>query len=87
MTKAFLARGSTSGNAEGTLFIIEGGWGYDIQPYSMYPEEEEIVLELERQVRVKSVIEAEGITIVKVEMLKTPLVLPNVFGQKKLTIL
>ena len=53
----------------------------------MYPEEEEIVLEPERQVRVKSIIEAEGITIVKVEMLKTPLVLPNIFGQKKLTIL
>lgn len=48
----------------------------------MYPDEEEIVLEPERQVRVKSVIEAEGLTIVKVEMLKTPLVLPGVFGHK-----
>ena len=22
---------------QGTLFIIEGAWGYDIEPYSIYP--------------------------------------------------
>ena len=39
-TKAFLAKGSKSGEATGTLFIIDKGWGYDIQPYSLFPDEE-----------------------------------------------
>ena len=26
----------------GTLFIIEDGWGYNMQPYSQFPDEEEI---------------------------------------------
>ena len=30
----------------GTLFIIEGAWGYGIEPYSIYKgEEEEVLLE------------------------------------------
>ena len=47
-TKAFLAKGSKSGKEAGTLFIIDKGWGYDIQPYSLFPDEEEIILEPER---------------------------------------
>ena len=82
VTKEFLARGSTSGKAEGTLFIIEGGWGYNVQSCSMYPKEEEIVLEPERRFKVKSIIPGEKLTIIKMEMLKTPLVLPDVFGKK-----
>ena len=78
-TKEFLAKGSTSGNAAGTLFIIENGWGYDIQPYSLFPDEGEILLELERQFKVVSVIEAE-LTIIKLEMLDTPLCLADVFN-------
>ena len=42
-TKAFLAKGSKGGKAIGTLFIIDKGWGYDIQPYSLFPDEEEIL--------------------------------------------
>ena len=61
-TKAFLAKGSKSENATGTLFIIEKGWGYDIQPYSLFPDEEEILLELERQFRVACVIQVESLT-------------------------
>ena len=83
VTKEFLARCSTSGKAEGTLFIIEDGWGYNVQPCSMYPGEEEIVLEPERRFRVKAVIPGEGLTIVKMEMLKTPIILPDVFGKKE----
>ena len=81
-TKAFLAKGSKSGKATGTLFIIDGGWGYNTQPYSLFPGEEEILLEPERQFRVKSVICAD-LTVINLEMLKTPVVLPRVFGEGK----
>ena len=80
VTKAFLAKGTKSKKAEGTLFIIENGWGYNIQSCSMFPKEEEIVLEPERRFRVKTVIPGEGLTIIKMEMLRTPLVLTGVFG-------
>ena len=71
VTKAFLAKG--------TLFVIEGGWGCNIQPYSLFPDEEEILLELEWEFRVESVIDAK-LTVIKLEMLDTPLLLPEVFG-------
>ena len=51
-TKTFLAKGSKNGEATGTLFIIDKGWGYDIQPYSLFPDEEEILLKPEKQFRV-----------------------------------
>ena len=79
VTKAFLAKGTEDGCARGTLFVIEGGWGYNIQPYSLFPEEEEILLEPEREFRVQSVIDAK-LTVIKLEMLDTPLLLPDVFG-------
>ena len=79
VTKAFLARGSKGGEATGTLHIIDKGWGYDIQLYSLFPDEEEILLEPERQFRVVSVIKA-ALTIINLEMLDTPLSVPEVFG-------
>ena len=81
VTKAFLAKGSKSGKAEGTLFIIEGGWGYNIQPYSIFPNEEEIVIEPVRKFRVMNTVEAEGLTLTNLKMEKTPLILPSVFGK------
>ena len=78
--KAFLAKGSKSENATGTLFIIDKGWGYDIQPYSLFPDEEEILLEPERQFKVTSVLRA-ALTIINLEMLDTPLSVPEVFGE------
>ena len=75
-TKTFLAKGSKGGNATGTLFIIDKGWGYDIQPYSLFSDEEEILLEPERQFRVASVIKA-ALTIINLEMLDTPLSVPR----------
>lgn len=66
-------------NLKGTLFIIEDGWGYNIQPYSLYPEEEEILLEPERRFEVESVIESD-LTIVNLRMLDTPLILPQTFS-------
>ena len=79
--KAFLAKGSKKGKATKTLFIIKDGWGYDIQPYSLFPEEAEILLEPERQFKVKSIIETDGMTIINLKMLDTPLALPQVFGE------
>lgn len=83
VTKAFLAKGTDSKKAEGTLFMIENGWGYNIQSCSMFPGEEEIVLEPERRFRVKTVIPGEGLTVIKMEMLRTQLVLTEVFGEAK----
>lgn len=87
VTKTFLAQDAEAMKSVGILFIIEDGWGYDVQPYSMFPDEEEIVLEPERMFRVTSVIPGEGLTVVKLEMLRTPLALINVFGQKKLSLI
>ena len=78
-TKAFLAKGSEDGKAAGTLFIIEKGWGYDIQPYSLFPDEAEILLEPERQFKVTSVLSSE-LVVITLEMIETPLVLPQIFG-------
>ena len=82
-TKAFLAKGSNGGEATGTLFIIDKGWGYDIQLYSLFPTETEILLEPERKFKVTGVIEAEGLTFINLEMLDTPLSAPDVFGKGK----
>ena len=79
VTKAFLAKSSDNGNVKGTLFVIENGWGYDIQQYSLFPEETEILLEPERRFYVQSVLPAD-LTVIKLQMLDTPLLLPEVFG-------
>ena len=78
--KAFLVKGSKSENATGTLFIIDKGWGYDIQPYSLLPDKEEILLELERQFRVACVNQGESLIFINLEILETPLSVPEVFG-------
>lgn len=78
-TKAFLAKGSATKKATGTLFIIEGGWGYDIQPFSLFPTESEILLEPERQFKITGVIDSE-LTVINLQMLNTPLSIPGVFG-------
>ena len=64
----------------GTLFIIEDGWGYNVQPYSQYPEEEEILLEPEREFEVTSVTESEGLLLVTLSMKNTSVIFPKVFG-------
>ena len=46
---------------------------------SLFPDEEEILLEPERQVRVVSVLKA-ALTIINLEMLDTPLSDPEVLG-------
>ena len=80
-TKRFLSKGSVSGRAMGTLFVIGDGWGYNIQPYSLFPGEVEILVEPERQFRVVSVIPGD-LTIISLQMLDTPVILPHVFGSE-----
>lgn len=78
--KEALTVGSESGEAVGTLFVIEDAWGYNIQPYSLFPNEAEILIEPERQFKVISVAR-DDLTVIKLQMLDTPLSLPDVFGQ------
>lgn len=66
--------------SRGTLFVIEDAWGYDIREYSLFPDDGEILLEPERKFVVKSVTKADSI-IVKLRMLDTPLLFPEVFGE------
>jgi hypothetical protein len=66
-TKLFLTDPVT-GSCEGTLFIIHGTpWGYNIQPFSCFPEESEIILEPEIDLWVTSVLDTPMI-IVDLEM-------------------
>ena len=68
---------------KGTLFIIEGAWGYDIEPFSFFKGEKEILLEPERKFEVDSVINGDEFTIVNLRMIDTPAILPKVFGERK----
>ena len=81
-TKAFLAKNSSDGKASGTLFVIENAWGYDLKKFSLFPNEDEILLEPERQFKVKSVLKAE-LNLITLEMVKSPLLLPQVFGEPR----
>lgn len=65
----------------GTLFIIEDAWGYDIQPYSIYRGEEEILLEPEQQFKVESVIENDEFTLITLRTIKDIQILPERFGK------
>lgn len=62
-TKLFLTDLAT-GKCEGTLFIIRGApWGYNIKPFSCFPEEEEILLEPEIELRVTGVLDTPMVIV------------------------
>ncbi len=69
-TQDFLTDHRT-GRCEGTLFIIRGTpWGYNIQPFSCFPDEREILLEPEINFRVTGIVNPPvGLTIIDLEML------------------
>jgi len=74
-TQRFLTNRWT-GKCEGTLFRIRGQvWGYDVQPFSFFPDEEEILLEPEIDLKVVSVSESDGLLNIDVEMVPCPLLL------------
>ena len=94
-TKAFLTNmrderegeerdgGEDETTMKGTLFVIEEAWGYDVQPYSIFSDEEEILLEPERVFEVTSVVDSDEFVMVTLKMLNTPLILTKVFGESK----
>lgn len=65
----------------GTMFVIEDAWGYDIQPYSFYQDEEEILLEPGQQFRVEGVVDGDKFTLITLKMIDTPQILPDRFGR------
>jgi len=76
-TQRFLTDEAT-GKCEGTLFQIHSNaWGYDMQPFSFFPSEEEILLEPEIDLKVVSVLAPPGVSliIVDLDMLQCPLLL------------
>eukprot|EP01106_Pelomyxa_sp_JSP_P005056 TRINITY_DN1804_c0_g1_i5.p1 TRINITY_DN1804_c0_g1~~TRINITY_DN1804_c0_g1_i5.p1 ORF type:complete len:197 (+),score=50.27 TRINITY_DN1804_c0_g1_i5:289-879(+) len=68
----FITNPSTK-NPRGTIFIITGAWGYDIQKYSWIKKEQEILLEPDRKFTVKSVMALGDVLQVQLEMQDTPL--------------
>ena len=68
---------------KGTLFIIENAWGYNIQPYSLYSDEEEILLAPDRVFEVTSVVDSGEFVMVTLRMLDTQPILTKVFGENK----
>eukprot|EP00727_Mastigamoeba_balamuthi_P009817 m51a1_g5458 hypothetical protein (1344) ;mRNA; f:232243-237797 len=79
VTKDFLTDRST-GIISGTLFNIRGGWGYDIAPFSFVQSEREILLEPEMDYVVQGVLETGSLTVIELEMQKTPLLVPQITG-------
>ena len=63
----------------GTIFIVENGWGYDISRFSVFPYEEEVLLEPMREFEVKSVLNQNGLVLISLKMLDTPTIMlePN----------
>ena len=79
-TKAFLGKGSKSMEGDRDAVHHREGVGLGIQPYSLFPDEEEILLEPEKRFRVAGVILSSALTIINLEMLDTSLSVPEVFG-------
>jgi len=78
-TQQFMTDRAT-GRCEGTLLQIHGNaWGYDVQPFSFFPNEEEILLEPEIDFKVISVLAPpdNGLIIVDLDMLPCLLLLEN----------
>ena len=75
--------GSKKELCKGTLFIIEDAWGYDIEPFSIFKGEKEILLEPERKFEVVSVINGDEFTVVNLKMVDTAVILKKIFGKRK----
>ena len=72
-------------NKGGTIFSLAGeNWGYDIQIFNLFGEEE-ILLEPERKLIIEeSLPEVNGIIFVRAIIKKTPLVLEDLFENKEI---
>lgn len=71
------------GDGVGTLITLNGEtWGYNISMFSDYPDEREVLLEPERQLRVSSVAREGDLTAVNARLLDAPLVLEDLIKVK-----
>ena len=78
----FLGRKGDSGFKSGTIFTITGDVvGYDISPFSMY-DEQEILMEPERQVKINTMVEINDIVNISCQVLNTPLVLGDLIRSR-----
>ena len=79
LAEQFMELDASGLGREATLFVVSGNpWGYDISVFSDFPDEEEILLEPERKLRVTSVSREGQLITMNAEMLNTPLVLEKV---------
>lgn len=79
MNSAKASLSSKGKKASGTVFIISNGWGYDLQKYSLNGEKM-CLIEPERQFGVSSVLPTGSLILVNLEMVDSPLLLPEVYG-------
>lgn len=79
MNSAKASLASKGKKVSGTVFIIANGWGYDLQKYSLNGEKI-CLIEPERQFGVSSVLPTGSLILVNIEMIDSPLLLPEVFG-------
>ena len=78
---SFLGKNENN-NKTGTIFTLTGNiWGYDITLFNVF-NEEEILLEPERKIIIKeSIPPVNDIIYVRCKVLKSPLILENIFKQ------
>ena len=81
--KKFMTVDPSDGKTSGTMFVIKKSWEYDIWPYSLCPDNREFILEPGSQFKVISVLNEEFVTVT-LEMVESPLVLPQLFGEGKI---
>jgi len=75
VAKRFLMNKKT-GKHEGTLFRIKGNpWGYNLQPFSLFPQEEEILLEPAIKLKVLDVEDRDNLVTINLRVVQCPLLL------------
>ena len=82
--KAYNFLGTHENNKIGTIFTLTGDvWGYDIKLFNVF-NEDEILLEPERKIKIKeSIPQVNNIIHVRCKILETPIVLEKIFELEK----
>lgn len=73
----FIEEESKAAGCRGTIFVISGGWGYNIEDYSFF-DEKEILLDAERTVIVNDIKRRDWFTEIQVELIETDLVFAKI---------
>ena len=79
--KKSLKKSPETEKVSGTIFTIKNGWGYDISLYSLNNNENEILLEPERQFEVVIDVQSTEFNDTELSMLKTYPVLTKIYGE------